>query len=281
MNNLKHLSFGQLPAVRIKADDGAQAIVTLFGAHVVSWIPAGATEQLFCSTRSALDGSKAIRGGIPVIFPQFAERGNGMRHGFARLSHWHLVDSGAEDGAHFAEFSLDSGDKLAAPWPHDFSLLFRVAVCADRLDLSLQVRNTGQSALSFSAALHTYHAVAELTSVNIEGLQHTDFLDQTSPVKATGKQTERLLTCTGSLDRIYSAVPTEIRLRAGDKELLLSEEGFGDAVVWNPGPSPALADLAEDEWQRFICIEPARIAPCELPAGGEWLGRHRIRHSRA
>jgi glucose-6-phosphate 1-epimerase len=278
MNHLEHIRYGQLPAIRINAADGAQAVVTLFGAHVVSWTPAGAKEQLFCSTRSALDGSKAIRGGIPVIFPQFGERGNGMRHGFARLSHWHLVRSGAEDGAGFAEFGLSSGDKLGAPWPHEFSLLLRVAVQADTLDLTFRVRNTGQTALAFSAALHTYHAVADIASAEVDGLQQLAYLDQTSPAQVEGEQTEHMLACTGVLDRIYSGVPGEIRLRDGARELLLSQEGFDDAVVWNPGPSASLSDMDDEDAQRFVCIEPALIAPYELPAGGEWLGRHRVRY---
>lgn len=281
MNNLEHTRYGQLPAVRITAADGAQAIVTLFGAHVVSWIPAGAKEQLFCSARSALDGSKAIRGGIPVIFPQFGERGNGMRHGFARLSDWSLVNSGAEDGAGYAEFGLSSDDKMGAPWPHAFSLLLRVTVQADTLDLAFRVHNTGQSAFSFSAALHTYHAVANITSVEIDGLQQLDYLDQTSPAQAEAKQTVRMLTCTGVLDRIYTGVPGDLRLRDGARELRLSQEGFSDAVVWNPGPSASLSDMADEEAQRFVCIEPALIAPCELPAGGVWLGRHRVRYCSA
>ena len=49
-------TFGQLPAVRITAPDGAQATVTLYGAHLVSWKSAGGEEHLFCSAKSALDG---------------------------------------------------------------------------------------------------------------------------------------------------------------------------------------------------------------------------------
>src|SRR6476661_5638359 len=98
MTDIAMITHGALPAVRIRAADGAQAIVTLYGAHLVSWTSAAGKEQLFLSARSALDGSRAIRGGVPVIFPQFAERGKGMRHGFARVSNWRLDDSGLEDG---------------------------------------------------------------------------------------------------------------------------------------------------------------------------------------
>jgi glucose-6-phosphate 1-epimerase len=277
MHDIEHLSFGQLPAVRIKTADGAQAIVTLFGAHVVSWIPAGGQEQLFCSSRSALDSSKAIRGGIPLIFPQFSERGKGMRHGFARVSHWRLAGAGNEGPASFAEFALDSGDRLGAPWSHDFSLLFRVAVHGNALDLSLRVRNTGQSPFSFSSALHTYFAVTDIVSAEVHGLQRVSYEDQTLPGAPQAMQEHPLLTCTKTLDRIYYATPATLALKDAARELALSQQGFVDTVVWNPGPNAGLSDMADEEYRRFICIEPACIEPVDLPAGAEWLGQHRVK----
>lgn len=277
MTTIEHLNFGQLPAVRITSEDGARAVVTLFGAHVVSWIPAGGGEQLFCSARSVLDGSKAIRGGIPVIFPQFSERGDGIRHGFARLSHWRLHQSGVADGMSFAEFVLESSDRLAAPWPYEFSLLLRVAVYAEALDLTLRVRNAGASAMPFSAALHTYFSVDDIASAQVAGLQQTGYADQTLPGAPAAVQSETLLTCNGALDRIYFSCPANLTLRDGSKALALSQEGFTDAVVWNPGPGAGIGDMDNDEYRRFICIEPASIDPISLPAGGEWQGRHRVR----
>ena len=41
-----------------------------YGATVLSWIVDG-TEKLFLSSKAILDGTKAIRGGIPLVFPQF------------------------------------------------------------------------------------------------------------------------------------------------------------------------------------------------------------------
>ena len=37
-------------------------------------------------------GSQAVRGGIPVLFPQFADRGPLKKHGFARDLPWQLVE---------------------------------------------------------------------------------------------------------------------------------------------------------------------------------------------
>jgi glucose-6-phosphate 1-epimerase len=60
----------------LRAPDGATAIVTGHGAHVVSWIPCGDDERLFLSPKSALDRHSPIRGGVPVVFPQFATYGS-------------------------------------------------------------------------------------------------------------------------------------------------------------------------------------------------------------
>ena len=39
-----------------------------------------------------LDGSKAIRGGIPVVFPNFGPWKLGPQHGFARISTWDVAE---------------------------------------------------------------------------------------------------------------------------------------------------------------------------------------------
>lgn len=48
---------------------GESVSVHLFGATVTSWKLATGEEQLFLSEKAHLDGSKPIRGGIPVVFP--------------------------------------------------------------------------------------------------------------------------------------------------------------------------------------------------------------------
>lgn len=48
---------------------GESVTVNLFGATVVSWKLANGEEQLFLSEKAVLDGSKPIRGGIPLVFP--------------------------------------------------------------------------------------------------------------------------------------------------------------------------------------------------------------------
>jgi glucose-6-phosphate 1-epimerase len=255
--------FGELPAVHLTAADGAEAIVTLFGAHLVSWKSADGRQRLFCSAGSALDGSRAIRGGVPVIFPQFNERGPGMRHGFARVSDWALIDSGSVAGGAFAVFALephDLSDERAAAWPYDFALRLRVEVGGADLAMTLEVENCDVAPFSFSSALHTYHLVDDVAAVRIDGL---------------GQQP---LAIGDTLDEIFVGVAPRLVLHSGAGTLQLEQDGFTDAVVWNPGAAntAAMPDMQDDDYKRFVCIEPAVIEPLTLQAGETWSGRYRI-----
>jgi glucose-6-phosphate 1-epimerase len=262
-----NIDFGQLPALQLRAPDGAQATITLFGAHLVSWSAApgdGASqERLFMSSRSALDGKQAIRGGVPVIFPQFSTRGTGMRHGFARVSNWRVLESGEQDGAAFAVLGLEPADlrpEHAAAWPHAFALALRVSVGGNRLDMALSVRNTGDAPFPFSAALHTYHLVEGVEAVRIEGVQ------------------PELLAIVDKLDQVFDHVAGTIVLDDGADKLTIERQGFTDAVVWNPGAADAaaLADLDDEEYRRFVCVEPLVLGPQTVQAGGSWQGTYSV-----
>ena len=263
MNAIAMTTLGALPAVTITAADGATATVTLYGAHVVSWNSADGAQHLFCSERSARDGSRAIRGGVPVIFPQFAERGDGMRHGFARVSAWRLADSGVGEQGAFAVFALtrpDLAPAVAQAWQHGFELRLTVALQGQKLSLSLDVRNTGDDEFSFAAALHTYFLVDELGAVRIKGLE------------------AGAMSIDARIDRIYRDIRTGVTLAHGTGSVALTQSGFRDLVVWNPGAADttALADMADEEYQRFVCIEPALIVPASLKPGAAWRGEHQL-----
>jgi glucose-6-phosphate 1-epimerase len=256
-------TFGQLPALLLTSPDGAQASITLYGAHLISWRGADGRERLFCSAKSALDGSKAIRGGVPVIFPQFAARGTGMRHGFARVSTWRVVEQGLDDGSAFALLALTPADlapQHAQAWPHGFELRLRIAIHANELSMRFEVRNTGATPFPFAAALHTYFLVDDIAAVRIDGVETEE------------------LAITDKFDRVYEGVQPRLALVDGGVVLTLRQEGFTDAVVWNPGAedAAALADMADGEYRRFVCIEPALLSGLTLQPGERWQGEYHV-----
>lgn len=269
--------YGALPAVQIIAADGAQATVSLFGAHLLSWKTADGKERLFVSSQTPLDGSKAIRGGVPVIFPQFNVRGPGLRHGFARVSTWRLSDSGGDGGSSFMEFSLDQSDlsaEHAQAWPHAFVLTLRFTLHGDTLAFEFTAHNPGEQAFPFGVALHTYYDVGHLDATSISGLQHQQYTDHH---QHTSTQEFPALHFTEKHDRLYKSTPG-LTLNTANATLRLEQQGFSEWVVWNPGQADAaaLVDLADGEYVRFVCIEPARIDQQPLAAGASWTGKHTI-----
>jgi len=48
---------------------GESIEVLLFGATIISWKDAAGNEKLWVSEKAKTDGSKAVRGGVPIVFP--------------------------------------------------------------------------------------------------------------------------------------------------------------------------------------------------------------------
>jgi glucose-6-phosphate 1-epimerase len=48
---------------------GESVEILLYGATIISWKDAAGTDKLWLSEKAKLDGSKAVRGGVPVVFP--------------------------------------------------------------------------------------------------------------------------------------------------------------------------------------------------------------------
>ena len=263
------------PVVTLRADDGAVAEVHRHGAHVTSWRPAGDTEdRLYLSARSEFGGSAAIRGGVPVIFPQFAAEGPLPRHGFARTSLWSLGGVGrTADGAGEADFVLRDSDATRAIWDAAFKAVLSVSVVARRLAITLHVENVGDAPLSFTAALHTYLRVHDVAEAEIHGLRGTRF--RVSGDRALLVDDADRLLVPDFLDRVYVDAPKRLELREPDRAMIVESQGFHDAVIWNPGRerAAALRDLTPGDEARFVCIEAAAVqTPVTLDAGRRWAG---------
>lgn len=269
----EHVEFRGMPCIRLHAD-GAIAVVALHGAHVLSWQSADRRERLFLSERATFDGRAAIRGGIPVIFPQFAERGALRKHGFARTTSW--ISHGIDDDAALFEL-VDDGTRFAG-WPHPFRARLRLQLTAMQLSATLEIDNTGDAPFAFAAALHTYLRVADIANVAIEGLQGCDYEDS-----ANGGTLHREhnydVTFDGELDRIYADVVAPLALVDANETFAIEQEGFGDVVVWNPGEPLAarIGDLSPGDHRHFVCVEAAQVMqPLVLAPGETWTGTQRL-----
>ncbi|HEY3310254.1 MAG TPA: D-hexose-6-phosphate mutarotase [Anaerolineales bacterium] len=249
-----------------------------YGAHVVSWVSTDGQERLFLSSKSEFKRGAAIRGGVPIIFPQFGAKGDLPRHGFARTLTWEVARVTADQAVFRlskADLTKVADDKLLRLWSHHFLVEYSVRVEAGRLELSLIVKNTGQTEFNFTAALHTYLRVGELSKAAVSGLQGLVYQDNASDGRDVLEDAGRV-TFGGEVDRLYLDVPADLKLTSGEREVNIHAEGFPDAVVWNPGKekSAKMADMEQEGYLHFVCVEAAVAGrPVSLKPGGTWQGR--------
>ena len=149
---IEHIDFHGLPALRLRTKGGAAAVVSLHGAQVLSWTPPGGAERLYLSPKAVFDGRTPIRGGIPVCFPQFADLGSLPAHGFARTATWSVLTERTGDDFALLTLGLSDSEATRAVWPHSFSAELGILIEDGRLDLELEIDNTGDQALEFTAA---------------------------------------------------------------------------------------------------------------------------------
>lgn len=267
------------PKVTLTAVDGATAEIYLYGAQVTSWRPANNGEQLFLSERAEFCDGTAIRGGIPVCFPQFADEGLLLKHGFARISVWKLMRIEQLGDLAQAVLQLEDSDATRAIWPHAFRATLTVIVGGQNLRLEFSVENTGTTPLTFTAALHTYLGVEDIATTAVEDLAGSCYRDAVTQVREN-KQKNSELRFTGEVDRIYSQVTGPLRVRTPERDITVTSTGFNNVVLWNPGLTrcAALADMEPTGYQRMVCIEAAAITnPPTVAPGSTWVGTQELR----
>lgn len=260
---------GPLPMLHVDGTDG-WAVISLHGAHVTQWGLPGEPSALWLSGRSRFDAGSAIRGGIPVCFPWFgplADRPDAPRHGFARTALWTL--DGAEDDGHAVTVRLsltDSDATRGSAWPHPFRAVCTVVV-GGTLTVALEVTNTGDQAVSYEEALHTYLAVADVTAVRVTGLEDIPYVDKTAD-GAERDGAREPLRLTGEVDRIYPGAlqPVMVVDEAGDRWVQVTKAGSASTVVWNPWRDGARAtsDMDDDGWATMLCVEAANVGPAAV-----------------
>ncbi len=259
----------------------AEGHVYLHGAHVTHYRPAGQRPLLFLSERSRFATGKAIRGGVPVIFPWFGARAGHSEapdHGFARTREW-AVESvePASDGSVAVTLALEADDATRSTWPHEFRVRHRV-VFGERLEMTLEVENRSGHAFDFEEALHTYVLVGDVGQVSIAGLGGVVYVDKTDDMRrktlAAGP-----LRLNGTTDRVFlsTRAPCTVTDPVLARRIVVEKTGSSTTVVWNPWHEKAstMADLGDEQWRSMLCVEAANAADNAVHlAGGE---RHAMR----
>ncbi|MED6183542.1 hypothetical protein PIB30_038768 [Stylosanthes scabra] len=269
--------------VILRNNRGASARVSLHGGQVLSWKTERGEELLFTSSKAIFNPPKAVRGGIPICFPQFGNRGSLEQHGFARNKMWIIDhnppplfnDSNAK--AHI-DLLLKSSEDDHKIWPHSFEFRLRVSLAAEGyLSIISRVRNVNSKPFSFSFAYHTYLSISDISEVRVEGLETLDYLDNLYQKERFTEQGDAL-TFESEVDRVYldSCNTVAVLDHERKRTFVIRKEGLPDVVVWNPWEkkSKAVADLGDEEYKQMLCVDGAAVEkPITLKPGEEWTGR--------
>lgn len=217
-----------------------------FGAQLLQ-AELGGHELFYCSAGPHQPGA-ARRGGVPVLFPQFALNGDLPKHGMVRQLTWQVTWLSTTT----VVAVLDLAPTDFPAWPQAARLTLTCTL-TDALTLTLQIENTGDRGFAFSGGLHPYWRVSDVAAVSLTGLD----------VSGLGRR---------EIDE-WHATTAPLVLQDGTRRLLLTQQGFEGWQVWNPGSGHALVDMPQDDWRRFLCIEPVVMTPRWLAPGEVFVGQ--------
>lgn len=267
----------------------ANATVSLFGGHVLSYIPAASNKDLlWLSSQAIFDNKSPIRGGIPVCWPWFAAYSSSNftnplsnvnelpNHGFVRTQFWQLVDVQeiqqnnmlVETVLRLSPSKIDIYDAYK-----DLNLILELSIGAD-LRVSLITRNKGQTNVQITQALHTYYHVDDVSCTRVEGVSE-NYDDKPSATK--NMKTTLPYVFEEEVDRIhYLTTPKTntaqvIHLVNDDKGERQQIENYGNdsVVIWNPWKEKSITmdDMADDGYSSMVCIEAANTKATSIAPG--------------
>ncbi|MCC5825261.1 D-hexose-6-phosphate mutarotase [Alkalimonas sp.] len=248
----------ELPCWQLRFGE-ASAVITSYGAQVLSYQPSPGDELLWLSPQANWQ-QQAIRGGIPLCWPWFGpadpavipDAASQPAHGFARTRHWQLLQHQCSET--FASLTLHC---IFADLPHvtaPTELQLDVRLSNDALQVTLRC----EQPLPQQAALHSYFRLHQLKQLSVSGLG-SHYLDKVSQQEhKDGREPARL---EGETDRIYLQAGSELLLQDADHAVYLQQSGHDSSVLWNPAAakSRALKDVADNGYQEFVCVETARL----------------------
>lgn len=243
----------------------ATATVAAHGGHVLSYTPNGEEPVLWLSSLSHYREGKAIRGGIPVIFPWFGPHASDSdmpSHGFARTRFWTLHSTRLINGEFpQARFQLTDSELTRTLWPSRFSLEL-VVTLKESLKVELIIKNEDTEPFTCTCALHSYFTVSHISNIEIQGLEKASYIDQLTG--GPHKVQEGPITFDAEKDTIYvdTAATCKIIDPGFKRTVFVEKSGSLSTVIWNPwiDKSARMSDFGDDEYTGMVCIEAANAS---------------------
>jgi glucose-6-phosphate 1-epimerase len=252
---------GGFPFIYVQ-NQSASAVISVYGGQILSFKPSNEqVDMLFLSNKTLYEAGKLICGGIPICWPWFGPDPQGLKrldHGFVQNQLWVVTGTTTSDRETNISLQFTERHNDHKTWKQPFTLKLEINI-TKILTLKLITINTGDKPFSITQAFHSYFTVGDIRQVQVlglEGCHYFDKLDQGREKTQTG-----VVTIAEEVDRIYEDIDNHLVLNdpVYNRQVEIKSEHCRTGVVWNPWQKTR-ADLEEEDYQRFVCVETGNIA---------------------
>jgi glucose-6-phosphate 1-epimerase len=177
-------------------------------------------------------------------------------------------------------FIIHSTSDTLLLWPHPFRATYTVTISEQGLHCNFKSFNTGETDFQCQALLHTYFSLPSIHEVSFNGYQGFSFADKTRENETFQHSQEEPFQISQEVDRVYSSAslpipditilhqPTNATLMTIQKSAQIESQFSSfqslpcDCVLWNPwvDKARALADMDDDGYLSFVCVEPGVVS---------------------
>ncbi|MFT2091293.1 D-hexose-6-phosphate mutarotase [Paraglaciecola sp. 2405UD69-4] len=252
----------------LKIDNAfATAEVSLFGGHILSYVPKHDNkDRLWVSKNALFDGKKAIRGGVPICWPWFGDHQTNSSvasHGYVRTQKWAVTK--ASDTTKGTLICLQPETTIGTGFDGQASLQLSIEV-SSTIVIKLETTNVGDTPFDYSCALHTYFNIKDIHQCQLQGLtgnykdktRNFDLFETTNPYVFTEET-----------DRVHLQQPKTLTISDSEMQTQIGSSGHDSIVVWNPWKekSISMGDMADESYLTMLCVETAITQGHTIEAG--------------
>ncbi len=247
-----------LPCIKLQYGT-ASAVVSLYGAQLLSYQPQPGKELLWLSPKAQWHNNAAIRGGVPVCWPWFGPASAVFNqqnitlpnHGLVRNQLWQLSRQQSSAAGVSLTLTITVND-----FPH-YQGCATLQLCLTLND-SLTIALSCNTVMPQQAALHSYFAIGDINSVLVRPLPavyYDKVTDKTLDDRRCSTEIDK------ETDRVYRHSANQLRLDCSNYQLALTQAGHDATIVWNPWQDKceAMADLESRSYRQFVCVETGRL----------------------
>ncbi len=231
----------------------AECKISLWGGNIISYRPKNEQHDIFwLGELNKFDHVQAIRGGIPVCWPRFAEEklnNHFPRHGFARLSLWDLSHVYVDENLMEVRLSLTPDSRYNLKVNAELHIKI-----TDKLECSLETVNNGTEKFNFSEALHAYFNIGSKDDIKITGLSGHNY---NNSLDGNTYHLNTDLTIKNEFDAAFVNHTNKIEIedKIFNRIISIEKSGSTNTIIWNPNKD--LAEMSPNQHKHFICVEPA------------------------